>query len=92
MKFEQLANVFATISVIIARYAPNANCFGGDRGVLDTNSSDHLNWANRQGNANVLLQNLEWKLGLALNCMDASRRADFFADVSLALAQADASQ
>lgn len=80
-----LSERFADVSVIIARYVPDASCFGGDAGVVNTSSSDHKAWGLSQG-ADGMRTNLEWKIASALKCLDRSRQASFYADVSVALA------
>ena len=80
-----LSERFADVSVIIARYVPDASCFGGDAGVVNNSSSDHKAWGLRQG-ADGMRTNLEWKIASALKCLDRSRQASFYADVSVALA------
>ena len=88
MQFNQLADTFANISVIIPNYVTDARCFGGDAGPLNTNRTYHKDWADRQGRADAVLKNLESKTGQAFACVDSSKQVDLFADVSLALAQA----
>jgi hypothetical protein len=87
MTADQLSSAFATISVIIAKYIPNANCFNGDRGVVDSNWANHKNWGAGQGTQGML-NNLEWKILSAFKCIDRSQQAAFFADVSVAIATA----
>lgn len=87
MQVNQLTDTFATISVIVPRYIANAGCFGGDVGPLNTNRSEHKNWADSQ-RQEAVLKNLQSKTGRTLDCLDPSKQADFFADVSVALAQA----
>jgi hypothetical protein len=85
MDVDQLSSVFANISVIVARYVPDANCFGGDRGVVNTKWSDHKGWGMSKG-ANAMLNNLQFKMAAALKCMDRPQQNEFFADVSVAMA------
>lgn len=85
MNAQRLAERYADVSVVIAGYVPDANCFGGDAGVVNNNASDHKAWGLNQG-ANGMRENLEWKTGAALKCLVGSRQASFFADVSVALA------
>lgn len=85
MNAQRLAERYADVSVIIAGYVPDANCFGGDAGVINNKASDHKAWGLTQG-ANGMRENLEWKIGAALKCLVGSRQASFFADVSVALA------
>ena len=76
---------FAAISVIVARYVPNAACFEGDAGVVSTEPSGHRNWARERGRA-VALDNLKSKAAAALDCLDGTKRASFYADVSVVAA------
>ena len=85
MNARSLSERYADASVIIASYVPDANCFGGDAGVVNNNPSDHKAWGLNQG-ANGMRENLEWKIGSALKCLVGSRQASLFADVSVALA------
>ncbi len=87
MDAESLSEAFANVSVIIARYAPDANCFGGDVGSTSTVGSDHKAWGLSQG-ADAMRGNLEWKIASALKCMDRSKQISFFADVSVPIAGA----
>jgi hypothetical protein len=87
---DAFSNAFADVSVIIPRYVTQARCFGGDRGVLERNRDAHLEFARGKTREQVT-ENLEWKTGAALECVDAAKRLDFFADVSVALAKASAS-
>jgi hypothetical protein len=85
MNVDQLSSVFANISVIVARYVPEAKCFGGDRGVVSTKWSDHKGWGMSKG-ADAMLNNLQFKMAAALKCLDRPQQNSFFADVSVAMA------
>ncbi len=85
IKAETLSDRYADASVIIASYVPDANCFGGDSGVVSNNRSDHKAWGSSQG-AEGMRSNLEWKISSALQCLQRPRQASLFADVSVALA------
>lgn len=87
MDAERLSNAFASISVIVARSVPDANCFDGDAGVVATDLAGHKTWGLSKGVA-VMRDNLQWKAGTALNCLSRSRQAAFYADVSVAVASA----
>ena len=84
---QSLSDAFANVSVIIAKYVPDAKCFGGDAGVVGTVASDHKTWGSSQG-ANGMRENLEWKIASALKCLDRSRQIAFFVDVSIPIASA----
>ena len=86
MNVDQLSSVFANISVIVPRYVSDANCFGGDRGVVSTKWSDHKGWGTSKG-ADAMLNNVQFKMAAALKCMDRAQQNDFFADVSVAMAR-----
>ena len=79
---EQTFDDFAAISVMIARYVPNAACFHGDEGVVSADPSGHQKWARERGRK-VALDNLKSKATVALDCLDGSRRASYYADVSV---------
>ncbi len=83
-RMEQFARTFATLSVVIAHYAPSASCFNGDPGAPSLQWSGHKAWADRQGNADLLLGNLRAKIEFALDCMERSQQQLFFVDMSRA--------
>jgi hypothetical protein len=85
MDGEKLSDVFADISVIVARYVPDANCFGGDAGVSSTERSGHKTWGLSKG-VEGMRENLHWKITSALECMTRSKQISFFADVSVPIA------
>jgi hypothetical protein len=82
----QLANLFADISVAVGRNVPNPGCFNGDRGSTGTDRRKHYDWARDKG-PQMMLENVEWKVGAALQCTDHDRQAALFADVSVIIAQ-----
>ena len=84
------SNAFADVSVIIPRYVTSARCFGGDRGVIEGDRGAHLEFA-RGKTREQATKNLKWKTGAALECLNAAKQLEFFADVSVALAGASAS-
>ena len=73
---------FGAISVIIVRHVPNAACFNGDAGVVATDPSGHRNWARERGRA-AALANLKSKAAAALDCLEETKRASYYADVSV---------
>jgi hypothetical protein len=92
---EQAFDDFAAISVIIARYVPDAACFNGDRGAVDPDPAGHKNWANVKGRG-AALNNLKAKAMAAVDCLDSSeiqdargnvvrrsKRFSYYADVSV---------
>lgn len=88
---DQLRCAFADYSVSIAKYVPNANCFNGDRGAINTDYSAHREWA-RTKNRSQLLSNLQGKVSAAFNCLDRAAQLSFFADMSVITAKAPLSQ
>jgi hypothetical protein len=90
MDGENLSNVFADISVTVATYVPDANCFGGDAGVASTDLSGHKSWGLSKG-VDVMRENLHWKIASALKCMKRSKQISFFADVSVPIAEGPSS-
>jgi hypothetical protein len=87
MDAERLSSVFGVISVLVAKYVPDANCFGGDAGVVATDLAGHQSWGLSKGAA-AMRNNLQWKTVTALNCLSRSQQAAFYADVSVAVASA----
>lgn len=87
MDGEKLANAFADISVIVARYVPGANCFGGDAGVTSTDWSGHKTWGLSKG-VDVMRENLHRKIASALKCTKRTKQSSFFADLSIPIAAA----
>lgn len=83
---DQLARAFADISVYVAKYVPNVNCFNGDGGVISTDASSHYNWARTKSRAEMLT-NLQAKVSSALRCLDRNAKNGFYADVSVAVAR-----
>jgi hypothetical protein len=83
-RLEQFARTFATLSVVIAHYAPSASCFNGDPGAPSLQWSGHKAWADRQGNPDSLMGNLRAKIDFALGCMERSQQQLFFVDMSRA--------
>jgi hypothetical protein len=81
---EQFARTFATLSVVIAHYAPSASCFNGDPGAPSLQWLGHKAWADRQGNPDSLMGNLRAKIDFALGCMERSQQQLFFVDMSRA--------
>ena len=82
---DQTFDHFAAISVLIARNVPNASCFNGDQGVVSTDPAGHREWAKQRGR-NVALDNLKSKAVAALDCLAGTKRASFYADVSVIVA------
>jgi hypothetical protein len=85
MNAERLSEPYADASVVVARYVPDANCFDGDAGVVNTSQSDHKVWGLSRG-SDSMRRNLEWKSTSAFKCLNTTKHASFFADVSVALA------
>jgi hypothetical protein len=85
MNADRLSEPYADASVVVAKYVPDANCFDGDAGVVNTSQSEHKSWGLSQG-SDSMRSNLEWKTASAFKCLNSSRHASFFADVSVALA------
>jgi Caspase domain len=89
MNDDTLSAAFADISIVIAKAVPDANCFGGDSGVVGTNWSGHKNAFTTATNRRArLLDNLKWKMAAALNCLDRSKQTALFADISVLIANA----
>jgi Caspase domain len=87
MDAQRLGEAFANVSVIIAKYVPDANCFGGDAGATSTNGADHKAWGVSQG-ADVMRRNLQWKIAGAMKCLNRSNQVSLFVDVSIPIASA----
>jgi hypothetical protein len=83
---EQLRDLFADLSEVIARFAPRADCFNGDMGVVVAARQQHRDWASSKSRAEVIA-NLTWKASAALSCLDPATQAEYFADMSVILAR-----
>jgi len=83
----QLADTFAELSLVVARYVPNVSCFKGDYGVISNDWSLHRRWAS-QRNRDGMRQGAESKMLAAVDCLDRSRHSDYFADLSLIMGRA----
>ncbi|HEX6190633.1 MAG TPA: hypothetical protein VFZ40_21460 [Pyrinomonadaceae bacterium] len=86
---EKLSSAFADVSVIIADRAGRANFPPGDKDAASSNWSTHKNWAARQDPKGAL-ENLQRKLSAAFAYLSRSQKDLFFADVSVAMAKAEA--
>jgi hypothetical protein len=84
---DRLSSAFADISIVVAKYVPRAACFGGDAGAVSSDWSGHKTWSQSKG-AEEMLGNLQQKISSALRCMDRPRQNSFFADLSVAIAEA----
>jgi uncharacterized caspase-like protein len=87
----QAFNLFTKMSVIVAQAVRDPSCFDGDVGVVKLDSSPHLSFAQSRGRS-VATSNLQWKTGKALGCVDKGRLGQLFADLSMALVDADGGQ
>ncbi|MGH9906095.1 MAG: WSC domain-containing protein, partial [Pyrinomonadaceae bacterium] len=87
MSDEQLTSAFADISVVIPRYVTKKACFGSDPHVTVLEWQPHKDWA-KQRTRQQILDNLQWKIGAALKCLDQIGQINFFADNSVAIAKA----
>lgn len=84
---DQAAKAFGEISSLIARRAPDARCFNGDRGIINTDATVHENWARTKTRKEVR-DNLGAKAVAALKCLnEGNNRIDFFAEASAMLAR-----
>jgi hypothetical protein len=83
----QLADTFADLSLVVARYVPNVSCFNGDYGVVSSDWSLHRRWAG-QRNRDGMRQGTESKIVGAVDCLDRSKHSDYFADLSLIMGRA----
>ncbi len=84
---DQAARAFGEISSLIARRAPDARCFNGDQGAINSDAAGHEQWARTKSRA-VVRDNLAWKAAAAIRCLDAgNNRLDFFATASATLAR-----
>lgn len=86
MNDQQLARLFGEISVTVARYVPDATCFGGDSGAIGTDADTHRRWAIQAGRQKSL-ENLNSKVARVFGCLKRSQHSQYFADVSLAIAE-----
>lgn len=86
----QAFGLFARISMLIAQAVSDPSCFDGDAGVIKFDGAFHLSFAQSHGRA-VANSNLQWKAGKALGCVDKVRQGQLFADMAMALVDADRS-
>ena len=86
---DELSSAFADISVLVAKYVPNSNCFNGDTGVSSNDWLAHQRWGQARGRQ-TMLDNVKWKVSSAMKCLGRSDQVSFFADVSVAIAKANA--
>lgn len=84
---EALRAIFADLSVVIAQHAPSADCFQGDVAVLGKQRQPHLDWAASKTRQEII-DNLRWKSAATMACLDREKQNDYFADMSVAIAQA----
>jgi hypothetical protein len=87
MSKDRLDSVFADLSVVIPRYLGYAGCFRGDISVLGPTAPPHREWA-RQRSREQGQDNARWKTTAAVDCLKGIALVNFYADVSLVLAQA----
>jgi len=84
---DEIRDIFADLSVVIAQHAPRAECFSGDRGVTGAARQPHLDWAAARSREDVL-NNLLWKTSAAMAYLDRAAQVRFFADMSDVIAKA----
>jgi hypothetical protein len=82
---DQISDAFAQISVIVARYVPNASCFNGNLGAVSTDAGSHRDWAKAKGRT-AALADAQTKVLAALSCLDRSKQVSFYADLSVLVA------
>jgi hypothetical protein len=85
MSDDNLSSAFASISVIIFRYTANANCF--NQGFINADWSVHKRWAAANGHQQTYT-NLQWRTATGIKCLARAGQLDYFADVSVAIANA----
>lgn len=85
MSDDKLSSAFASISVIIFRHTANANCF--NQGFINADWSTHKKWAAANGRQQTHT-NLQWRTATGINCLARAGQIDYFADVSVAIANA----
>jgi hypothetical protein len=82
--FDRLAGHFASISIVFPLYVKDATCFGGDKGALVADWDGHKEWADRQGREDLLLVNLNRRIGQAIACLKPEEQRLFYVDVARA--------
>jgi len=85
MSQDQATSLYARISVLIAEVEPNAQCFGGDTGAVNTNFNvQKAAWA---GNNAGRINNLLWKVEQVFRCVTIRNNLNtFYSAASLAIA------
>ncbi|MFN7928856.1 MAG: hypothetical protein U0Y68_13080 [Blastocatellia bacterium] len=86
LRKETLDCAFAEISLLIGKYV-DAGCFNGDQGAVTLNRAEHYDWSVRQSQA-LIREDMQRKVATAFSCLAPANRANFFADLSVAIAQA----
>jgi hypothetical protein len=89
---EQFSRAFATLSVVVAQYAPDTACFKGDKEAADQNWAGQKDWADRQGRADLLMTSLTAKIDQIFACVPAEQQRLLFVDFARAFAFAAAGQ
>jgi hypothetical protein len=88
LPFGQFSRVFATLSVVIAQYAPDPQCFKDDRESLSTRWEDQHASAERLGRSELLVASLRRKIGNVLGCLPGDDRRLFYVDFAHAFTYA----
>jgi hypothetical protein len=92
LPLDRFARSFATLSVVLAQYAPDAACFNGDPQAADKEWSGHKAWAEKQGGSDPLVANLRLKIGQVLPCLSPDQQRLLFVDFAHAFAFVTAGQ
>src|SRR5579883_1628276 len=81
----ELNDMYADLSVVVARDVPNASCFRGDSGTVSLDRSRHRKWAGEK-NRNKVLEAADWKIMAGMDCLDPRQQPNFYADLSVVMA------
>lgn len=84
---EEFADFFADMSVVMAKVAPSADCFGNDAGAASTDRAAHRGYAVKHTREEVR-NHLTSKVSAVSDCANEEDLAPFFADASLLIASA----
>jgi hypothetical protein len=81
--------LFADLSKLLVQYDSDPECYGGDTGAASSDWQAHKNWADAlvsQGNKKRILDNIKWKIGQVMGCINQNQQVELFGDASVLIA------
>jgi len=82
---DRVRDIYADMSLVVARDVGDASCFKGDSGVVSLDRARHRKWANSK-NRNSMLEAMESKSMAGIDCLDHRRQPIFYSDLSVVMA------